>query len=161
VVDIQTVSIAIASAGVFLAAIYYILQIRHQSKTRQMSLLINLYSTWGSDDMKKAFGKVAGLEIKDYNDFVKSYGSFSSVGRSPVWVDIDKIGWFFNGIGFLVHGGFADIGQIDDLFPHSIMNLWEILKPLVEGLRKQYNTPKTFQWFEYLYNEMKKREQRK
>jgi len=30
--DIQTVSIAIASAGVFAAAIYYIWQIRHQSK---------------------------------------------------------------------------------------------------------------------------------
>jgi hypothetical protein len=36
-VDIQTVSIAIASAGVFLAAIYYILQIRHQTRIRQTS----------------------------------------------------------------------------------------------------------------------------
>ena len=34
-IDIQTISIAIASAGVFVAAIYYILQIRHQSKVRR------------------------------------------------------------------------------------------------------------------------------
>jgi hypothetical protein len=30
-IDIQTVSIAIASASVFVAAIYYIFQIRHQA----------------------------------------------------------------------------------------------------------------------------------
>jgi hypothetical protein len=35
VVDIPTVFIAVASAGVFLAAIYYIFQIRHQTKIRQ------------------------------------------------------------------------------------------------------------------------------
>jgi len=34
-VDIQTVSIVIASAGVFVAAIYYILQIRHQTRKRR------------------------------------------------------------------------------------------------------------------------------
>jgi len=33
-VDIQTVSIAIASAGVFAAAVYYILQLKHQTKIR-------------------------------------------------------------------------------------------------------------------------------
>jgi hypothetical protein len=33
------------------------------------------------------------------------------------------------------------------------------MKMIVEGTRQQYNTPKLFEWFEYLYNEMKKREQ--
>ena len=45
VVDImllQTISIAIASAGVFLAAIYYIFQIRHQDKMRHLDLFMRL-----------------------------------------------------------------------------------------------------------------------
>jgi hypothetical protein len=33
------------------------------------------------------------------------------------------------------------------------------LKPIVEGERKDYNQPRSLEWFEYLYNEMKKREQ--
>ena len=45
-----------------------------------------------------------------------------------------------------------------DLFPIEIM--WEKLKPLVEGMRKQTNVPGYFEWFEYLYNEIKKRQQK-
>ena len=45
-VDIQTISIAIASAGVFLAAIYYTIQIRHQTKMRHTDLVVRLYSAW-------------------------------------------------------------------------------------------------------------------
>lgn len=44
VFDIQTVSIAIASAGVFVAAVYYIFQIRNQTKMRQTDLVMKLYS---------------------------------------------------------------------------------------------------------------------
>jgi hypothetical protein len=34
------------------------------------------------------------------------------------------------------------------------------LEPVLIGTRKQYSTPGTYEWFEYLYNEMKKREQK-
>ena len=37
---------------------------------------------------------------------------------------------------------------------------WEKIKPIVKGIRKQLNKPKFYSWFEYLYNEMQKREQR-
>jgi hypothetical protein len=58
VVDIQTVSIAIASAGVFLAAIYYILQIRDQAKMRQTDLLVRLFSMTMTKDFAEAWEKV-------------------------------------------------------------------------------------------------------
>jgi hypothetical protein len=157
-VDIQTVSIAIASAGVFLAAIYYIFQIRHQSKTRQMGLLMNLYLTWGSDDMRKAYQDSVGLEdkYKDYNDFVKKYGI-----ASQAWIDINKILWFCNGIGFLVHEGFVNIKLVLGLFQtQGVMRMWEKWKPFVEGQRKMFGLPESYAWLEYLYNEVKKREQR-
>jgi len=34
-----------------------------------------------------------------------------------------------------------------------------MLKPWVEETRRRANNPKIYEWFEYLYNEMKKREQ--
>ena len=163
-VDIQTVSIAIASAGVLIAAIYYVLQIRHQTKarqdtarTRQADLLMRLYSTWGSDDLQRATYTVFDLKFKDYDDYVKKYGSV--VSETPAIVAVFRVGWFFNGIGVLLQSNLADIELIDKLFGYMVIWLWEILKPIVEAERKATNQPKSLEWFEYLYNEMKKREQ--
>jgi hypothetical protein len=72
VVDIQTISIAIASAGVFAAAIYYIFQIRHQIRLRQTDLVMRLYSTFASVDHRTAGKKVIWIDYKDYDDYVKS-----------------------------------------------------------------------------------------
>jgi hypothetical protein len=166
-VDIQTISIAIASASVVAGVIYYALQLRHQShmiqqqnKMRQTDLIMRLYLTWGSEEYKKGFGPFLGLETNDYDSFVKKYGSITSPERSPVWTDVDRYTWFFNGIGYLVYYKFADVEQVDDLFGYGVITMWEKTKPLVEGWRKQLNIPKSTRWFEYLYNEMKKREQR-
>jgi len=155
-VDIQTVSIVIASAGLLAAAIYYVLQIRHQTKMRQMDLLMRIYLTWGSEDMKKALQTVFALEFKDYDDFIKKYGP-----SSRAWVDVDKVGWFLNGLGFLVHEGFVNIKLVLGLFHAAAwIMLWEKLKPVVEGVRKTFGFPESYAWFEYLYDEVKKREQR-
>ena len=67
VVDIlllQTVSIAIASAGVFLAAIYYIFQIRHQTRLRQTDLIMRLYSTFGSKEFQDAWTRIESTDFK-------------------------------------------------------------------------------------------------
>jgi hypothetical protein len=82
-VDIQTVSIAIASAGVFVAVIYYMLQLRHQSKVRQTDLILRLYSTFGDDDHQRAGKKVLWIDYKDYDDFVKKYGAPNSEQPIP------------------------------------------------------------------------------
>jgi len=82
VVDIQTISIAIASAGVFAAAIYYILQLRHQTRIRKTDLIIRLYSRLHSSEFDDAYPKIMSLEFKDYEDFVKKYGRRHS-GKNP------------------------------------------------------------------------------
>ena len=162
-VDIQTISIAIASASVVAGVIYYALQLRHQArarqdmvKARQADLLMRLYSTWGSEDLQNAAWKVLELQFKDYDDFVKKYGSFGT----PANVAMFKVSWFFNGIGVLLNEKLADIELINKLFGYMTIWIWEVLKPVVEGGRKQFNQPKSLEWFEYLYNEIKKKQQR-
>ena len=56
--EIQTISIAVASSGVFIAAIYYILQIRHQTRSRQTDLVMRLYATFSSNEFQDAWAKV-------------------------------------------------------------------------------------------------------
>ena len=157
--NIPSISAVVAALGVIVGVVFTVLELRNLVKTRQMGMLMRIYLTWGSEDMKKALGRFMALEIKDYNDFAKKYGLINSPKRSPVWVDIDRIGWFINGIGLLVHRKLADIETVDDLFGYGVINIWERMKPLVEGWRKQLNFPKSFGWFEYLYNELKRREQ--
>jgi anaerobic C4-dicarboxylate transporter len=74
-VDIQTVSIAIASASVVAGVVYYALQLRHQGKMRQTDLVIRLASDMRSIEVVGAFVDVLGAEFKDYDDFVKKYGA--------------------------------------------------------------------------------------
>jgi len=160
--DIASISAIVAAGGVIVGVVFTVLELRNLTKTRQMDLLMDLYLAWGSEDMKRTVGRFLALEIKDYDDFVKKYGPVVSVEpeRSQAWLDIDRIGWFFNGIGFLVHTRFADIKRVDELLGYGVINVWEKMKPLVYGWRKQYNWPKSFGWLEYLANELKKREQR-
>jgi len=158
VVDIQTVSIAIASAGVFLAAIYYIFQIRHQDRMRHLDLFMRLYSIWGSKDMLEAHRRFLVLKVDSYDSFVKKHGPLAE--PSQLNTDIDQVGWFFNEMGFLVKEKIVHIKLVDELVGYWVIRNWETIKPLVYGWRKQYNIPESYQWFEYLYNEMKKRERR-
>jgi hypothetical protein len=65
VVDIQTVSIMLASASVVAGIVYYAFQLRHQSKIRQTDLIMRLCSTWASKELSDATLKVWNLEFKD------------------------------------------------------------------------------------------------
>jgi hypothetical protein len=153
--DIQTVSIAIASVGVFVAAIYYILQIRHQNRMRNLDLFMRLYSTWGSADMLDAHRRFMLIKVDNYDSFVKNYGQVMETKQ--IYSDIDRVGWFFNLMGFLVKENIVNIELVDELVGYLAIKNWDTIKPLVDGWRKQYNIPASYHWFEYLYNEMKKR----
>jgi hypothetical protein len=155
-VDIQTVSIAIASAGVFAAAIYYIFQIRHQTKLRQTDVIMRLHSFYNSEMFQKAVTIVLSTDYKDYDDFVKEYGSSSA---SDVLISSRMVGGFFEGIGVLVNEKLLDITLVQKLFTVDVF--WEKAEPIVKGMRKQLSRPALYEWFEYLYNEVKKKEQRK
>jgi len=150
-VDIQTVSIAIASAGVLAGVIYYILEIRHQTKIRQMDLLMRLFSTFDSNEFQEEYIRFLNLEITDYNDYVKTYGLKG----------LFKIFPFFEAVGILLNRKMVSIDLVEQMYSQSIKIMWEKSKPIQEGLRKKYNQPKWGEWFEYLYDEVKKREQQK
>jgi len=155
-VDIQTVSIAIASAGVFVAAIYYVIQIRHQSRMRQTDLVVRLYSAFSGKELQEAyFETVYGFEFADYDDFMKKY-RMPAKPILPLW----QICKFFDGVGVLLRRKLVDIGLVDELFHGEATIVWKKVKPLVEGRRKELNQPTFYQSFEYLYNELKRREQR-
>ena len=150
-VDIETISIVIASAGVIAGVIYYILEIRHESKIRQMDLLMRLFSTFDSNEFQEEYIKFLDLKITDYDDYVKTYGLKG----------LFKIFPFFEALGIMLNKKMVSLDLVEQMYSQSIQIMWEKSKPIQEGLRKKYNQPKWGEWFEYLYDEVKKREQRK
>lgn len=147
---LQTISIAIASASVFAAAIYYITQIRHQTKLRQTDLIIRLYSFTASKEFLEALEKISDREIKSVDDYKKKYGSL---------VEINQSSQVFQELGMLLRRKLIDIDLIDDLIGRrTVLTAYEKLKPLDEAYRKEQEIESDS--FYYLYNEMKKREQK-
>lgn len=150
-VDIQAVSIAIASAGVFAAAVFYILQIRHQAKVRQTDLVMKLYSQFNSLEFQKTYNEVLKREAKDWHDYDNKYGP----------VEVTAVGMFFEGIGILLKRKLIAAELVDDMFTTPIESTWERMKDITLEYRKVRNQPEILEWFEYLYNEMQKRKQRR
>jgi len=148
-VDISTLSIAIAAASVVAGVIYYSFQLQHQAKTRQTDLVMRLYSTFGSKELQEAYFAVRTLEFKDYDDFMKKYVVSQAV-------QIAQVCMFFEGVGVLLQRKLLDIGLVSDLFGAEVKLAWKAAKPIIEGRRKDLNEPKIYEWFEYLYHEMQK-----
>jgi hypothetical protein len=160
-VDIQTVSIAIASAGVFAAAIYYILQIRHQTKLRETDLLLRLNSAmFANKEFLRDLWRIWDLKYQDYDDFTKKYGSLARLHEENSDLEA-SMNVVLNQVDLLGHLLKRKVVSVDLLIEfYNVVKLWEKLKPLIEGWRKEQNTPRMCEWFEYLCNEMKKREQK-
>jgi len=148
VVDIQTVSIAIASASIVVAVIYYILQIRNQSKMRTMDLVLRLDLVFEGNEFKEAYYTAMERDIKEYD----TYSGFSSKWRAE-----SKVCGFFATLGFLLRRKLINPDFAYTAFPTIVT--WEKMRFFIEKVREYYHG-QHFQNFEYLYNETKKYEQK-
>ncbi len=79
-VDITEISAIVAAAGVLVGVVYYVLEMRHQSKMRETDFVVRLYSTFGSKEFHEILKEVQTLQFIDYEDFVKKYGPWFSKG---------------------------------------------------------------------------------
>jgi len=154
--DVTEISAILAAAGVLIGVVYYVLELRHQSKMRQTDLVIRLADDMRSAEVVAAFADMYGAEFKDYDDFVKKFGMPFSKNQVPM--SLVMIGNYFEELGVLFSNKLIDAHLVNQLFPTSAT--WEKMEPFVKGLRKEYQVRSYYEWFEYLYNEMKKREQK-
>jgi hypothetical protein len=154
-VDVTEISAIVAAAGVLIGVIYYILDMRNQSKVRQTDLVMRLYATYSSNEFQDAWTKVRA-RASDFQKFDDIYEFDEKRGLR----EINQVCLFFEGIGILLQRRLLNTRMIEDLFGGTVTRAWEALKIGVTKARKQLNDPSIYYYFEYLYNEMKKREQK-
>jgi hypothetical protein len=152
--DITEISTIIATAGVLVGVVYYIQIMRDQAKTRQTDLVMRLYATFSSNEFQDAWTKVRKRAREfDTIDDIKEFDE--RVGLR----EFNQVGLFFEGVGILLKRRIVDSSMIEDLFGGAIARAWEISTTGINKARQQMNDPAIYYYFEYLYNEMKKREQ--
>ncbi len=147
--DIPSISALVAAVGVIVGVVLTTAELRNLGKQRQTDLVMRLHARVGTREFIDAWEKIRTREFDDYNKYMKKYGLS----------DIAIVMMFFEGLGVLFHRRLIDIDLVAELFRESSKMMWEKTRPIVEGLRKQYNQPRWVEYWEYLYNELKKREQ--
>jgi hypothetical protein len=157
-VDITEISAVVAAAGVIVGVVLTVLELRHLRGQRQTDLLVRIapWLNMSSIELQQAAIRVLNTEYKDYDDFLKKYGQLHS--EKPEQMAILSILNYLEGIGILVRRKLVDVGFVFDYWSGDIPTLWEKVKPIIEGERKKWNYPLLLN-AEYLYNEIKKREQ--
>ncbi len=103
----------------------------------------------GSSSLLEVWEKTRDSQYKDFKSYETQYGLR----------EVNQIGIFFEGIEVLLHRKLIDIDLVDDLFTAPVKMQWESMKTLVKDYGKERDLPTIFEWFEYLYNELQKREQ--
>jgi hypothetical protein len=152
-VDIETVSIVLASAGVIIGIAYYAIELRHQNRTRDTDLVTDLFAVQNSREFQEAYRQVMNLDFADYSDFIRRNGTWFS--NTPSLVSLSMVLGFYEQLGLLYHKKLIDIKLVTELF--SIRRPWEKVRPLIVGLRKDFKQQDLYEWFEYLYKEVQKR----
>lgn len=153
VLDVQTVSVLVASASIVAGAIYYMLETRHQRVERQTESILRL-SPWFSlnaKEIQEAISNVCSVEYTDYKEYLEKYNG------KPEQTSLKLLGNYFEGVGLLVYRKLVETDIVFDFWGDLALSMWEGNETLIMDMRKDSGEPRMFEFWEFLAKEMKKR----
>lgn len=136
------------------AAVYYITISRNTIRTRKAQLFMNLYSHFRDKDFMLQWSeKFFKWSWKDFDDYLEKYGPEKNL---EAFASYSSTCAYFEGIGVLVKKKLIDLTIVEELMATPIIWMWEKTESVTKGYRERFNAPQLWEWYEYLYNEMKK-----
>jgi len=108
---------------------------------KDAELLIKLYAIVGPSERVETWNWVLELEKQSYEDFIKE----NPIG-SDGWNHFLSLAGYYEMVGILVKYGTINDDMVLDF--HALM--WNKLGPVVKGLRKERESPRFFENYEYL-----------
>jgi len=130
-VDAQTIGVLVTAVSVTVAAIYYIINLRFNMKTRQMEICRLATSDMTSETGLKRYATVMTLEWKNYEDFMEKYG-YSNPEIYGKWCS--QL-FMLEMMGVLVKSGIAPAETLYYLGAYGVLRLWEKYKDIIQGRR--------------------------
>jgi len=163
VLDIPSISGIVAAVGVIVGVVLAYSELRSLVKqreidveTRQAELFMQIYDHYYTEDFLGDENEILfRWKWKDFDDFWQKYGPEKNAEAFNKW---DSLQTYFKGVGVLVKMNLIDLDLVKDLMGTSIVLHWEKSGSIIREFRRRY-WPHAYEWYEYLYNEIKKREQ--
>ena len=157
----EFLAIILTGIGLIVSILYYTFTLQNANKTqktqletRQAQLFMGFYTAWLNPEFYREMIEVAFLwEWEDYDDFMSKYwmsaslDNFTKFGRALTYLE---------GVGVLMKRGLIDPSMMDDLNSGYVISMWEKYESLILESRIRLNQPQYSEFFEYLYNEIKK-----
>ena len=141
----------------------------NRKKQDQDDLIPSILEPDGSsEEFRKNWAEMMAQEYTDFDDHRGKYGAQVNPEAWSNWMSVAS---YFHGIGVLLKEGLIDINLLDQLLVNMVLVSWNQMEPIVKGFRdytkgsgarfEGRGTSKRhphFSGFEYLYNELRKRE---
>jgi hypothetical protein len=151
-VDIQTIGVLVTATSVTIAAIYYIITLRSNNKTRQAQLFMQIYSHVQEPEFMKNWNEVMDRDWKELVESLKAGGAKTPF-QNVSWL---SVAMYFEGIGVLLKKGLIDIDFVYELMPTRASSYWAKFEPFYKMVRETMNFPQAGRNVEYLAGEMNK-----
>ena len=150
------------SIGVFVAAIYYVFNMRatlhvrqeanrtqrQQLETRQAQMFMGIYTQITTKEFTSAFWRIMGSNCSNYEEY-------RELSRDPEFQNSGHIvGTYYEGVGVLVREGLLVIRWVALLICGMTRMFWEKMKPAIEEGRRAMGFPRWMSETEYLYGEL-------
>jgi hypothetical protein len=149
---ISLIELGVLAVGVTIA----VLEIRNMSQTRRTEVTLRYFDLFTSPEIQEVWRHLAYEQNFESNEeWTEKYGPTVNPEAYKKWLTMMTL---HNASGYLLKKGLVDLEDIHHYSaPLGIISHWEKFKSLIEYRRKQYNYPRLWESFEYLYNESKKK----
>jgi hypothetical protein len=120
-------------------------------ETRQAQLFMSIYTRVNEVEFWHNFMEIRQWEWESFEEYNEKYSLCTEMSAK-----FNSVGTFFEGMGVMVKRKLIDVTVVDDLLSGPIMSLWQKFEPILLEDRRRRNMPTLWEWFEYLYEEVRK-----
>ena len=126
----EFLAIILTGLGLTASIVYYATVIRNQNKTRQVQLIMDLYTKYQSTEYRQNTSDIQRQEWNNYEDWKQKYGLEAN---PESWAKWQSIAAFYNGIGVLLRRNIIDISLVNDLLANVVYKDWEKMGDILLG----------------------------
>jgi len=155
---LQAVSYIMGSMGVFVAAVYYVLNIQNNRRnqqqtleTRKADILQRLLQVFASQDYADTWHDVVfNQNFLTYEEWQRDYGprvnpdAYSNFAALVTYHEI---------LGGLLRENLVSIELVERTYqPLHLICVWDRVEPVVKKWREKYHADSLYENFEYMFN---------
>ena len=141
--------------GVFIAAVFYVLNLRETTKNRRISYANTVIQQFLTEEGQRRDIDCYAMQWTDFDDFKKKYDNRVNPENYSKRMSL----WFqYDSMGYLYRSGLIDLETVANVGSGLLVWDWLKFKPIIEEYRKTGDMqPRSFSNFEYLAEAVIKR----